>query len=146
MIELHCFVAYFLKVCCSFFCKFLAISLQDLCDKSAGQSWTACKAIVEIGTPNLIENHEKYIQNLVKNLEKWCLGALLRATLEAGLNLLVAEIPSRLIFLGFWRHWVDFCRFWGPLRIQGGATTVKQIEYGDVWAPLGGQKGEKNGF
>ena len=47
-------------------------------------------------------------------------------------------------FDAFWHRFGDFEQFWGPLKIQGGAKTVQEIQYGDVWASGSGPKAPKS--
>ena len=100
---------------------------------------------------NSIENHEKSIPNR----PKWCLGAskiykngvqkrfgrALGSRAAPGCHFVA---PSYAFLHVFGTTWVILGRFWGPLKIRGGAksdpeNSIRRL-FGALWRPKGGKK------
>ena len=93
--------------------------LLEFCNKTAGLFWAACKTMARIDTQNLAKNRQKSLKmgsKSIKNLKKWCQGALRKRSWKLGRQF---EAFVQLSFTTFGAIWVILGFFLAQLGAKG---------------------------
>ena len=89
--------------------------------------------------PKSIKNHGKSTKMVTRNAPKAILEASRFQERSQG-----GPVSIFLSIIG--ATWAILADFWDPSKSEGAPKTVQKIQYGDFWAPRGGQKVKKRGF